>query len=313
MSALTKLREGYEPAPFFDRRGSLAYVITVGAMVFGVALFFGTGFSIDTRLIVGFQLLAATAIFAGWLARRICIERLATGLETTAVVYGQGIAFLLIIYALMAFPIPLVDQQLAAADKALGFYWPDLAAPFRRSDSLTYWGKIIYRSFVWQPALVTISLSVAGRHDRAWRFVTAATISLCLVAFIGPLFPADTPVVFFHVPDWPDLESAWKASEVIHAIREGHRHIDQSMIAGLLTFPSYHACSAILFSWAIYPLKVLRWPVLILNAAMFYLTVVIGGHYVVDLSGGALLAYISIRALRLSTIARFTQSRAEPY
>ena len=290
----------------------MAYVITVGAMICGALLFFGTGFSLDTGLIVGFQLLAALAIIAGWLARRIRSDRLATGLETTAVVYGQGIAFLLIIYALMALPIPLVDSQLAAADNAMGFYWPDLAAPFRRSDELTDWGKVIYRSFVWQPALVTISLSVAGMHDRAWRFVTAATISLGLVAFIGPLFPADTAAVYFHVPEWPNLKSVWKASEVIHAIRGGHRLIDQSMIAGLLTFPSYHACSAILFSWALYPLKVLRWPVLILNAAMFYLTIVIGGHYVVDLPGGALLALVSIQAARLPTNMPFIRKVVEP-
>jgi membrane-associated phospholipid phosphatase len=188
-----------------------------------------------------------------------------------------------------------------------------LARPFQRSDDLTNWGLKIYHSFVWQPALVTISLSVAGMQGRAWKFANAATISLCLASFIGPLFPADTAVVYYHIPDWPSLKSAWKASEVIHAIRDGHRLIDRSMIAGLLTFPSYHACCAILFSWALYPLKILRWPVLVLNTAMFYLTVVIGGHYVVDLFGGALLAFVSIRIVQFLSKEPPAPMRAEPY
>ncbi len=91
---------------------------------------------------------------------------------------------------------------------------------------------------------------------------------------------------------------------MIHAIRDGHRLIDGSKITGLLTFPSYHACSAILFAWALYPLKVVRWPVIALNAVMFCLTVVIGGHYVVDLFGGAALAALAILLARLPLNSR---------
>lgn len=291
---LQRLRQGYEPGSLFDRRSRVAYALTLFALVIGTALFFGSGFSFAPGLAVGPPVWVTLALLAGWLSRRTRHDRLATGLETTAIVYGQSLAFLLVIYALMALPIPLVDRQLAAADRTLGFYWPELAAPFRHSDRLTEWSKVIYRSFVWQPALVTVSLAIAGLHQRAWQFATAATISLCLASLIGPLFPADTAVVYFHVAPWPELKSAWRASEVIHAIRGGHRVLDQAMITGLLTMPSYHATAAALFTWALFPVRALRWPVTMLNVGMFVLTVVIGGHYVVDLFGGLTVAVVSI-------------------
>jgi membrane-associated phospholipid phosphatase len=112
------------------------------------------------------------------------------------------------------------------------------------------------------------------------------------------MFPADTPVVYFHVSPWPELENAWRPSHIIHAIREGHRQLDQSMITGLLTMPSYHAVAAALFAWALYPIKSLRWAAIALNVAMFVLTVVIGAHYVVDLFGGIAIAVASIFAAR---------------
>jgi hypothetical protein len=291
---LQRLRQGYEPGHLFDRQSLVAYVLTALALVVGSILFFGSGFSFASGIAVAPPLWVAMALVAAWLSRRARHTRLATGLETTAIVYGQGLAFLLVIYALMALPVPLVDQQLAAADRALGFYWPDLAAPFRRNYLLTEWSKAVYRSFTWQPALVTCILAASGLHTRAWQFVTAATISLCIAAFVGPMFPADTAVVYFHVAPWPELKSAWRASEVIHAIRSGHRLLDQSMITGLLTMPSYHATAAALFTWALFAVRTLRWPVTMLNGAMFVLTVVIGGHYTVDLFGGLAVAAVSI-------------------
>lgn len=295
---IQRLRRGYDPQPMFDPRSWPAYALTIAALIVGAGLFFGSGFSLAPGLAIGPPLWVASALVGAWLARRAGLQRPATGLETTAIVYAQGFAFLLIIYALMALPIPMVDQYLARSDRALGLYWPTLSQPFRDNPGLTDVGKIVYRSFTWQPAVVTVALAAAGMHDRAWRFVTVATVSLCLASLIGPMLPADTPVVFYHVPPWDNLQSAWKASRVIHEIREGHRMLDQSMLTGLLTMPSYHATSAILFAWALHPVKLLRWPILLLNAAMLVFTVVIGGHYVVDLFGGALLAVVSIKLCR---------------
>lgn len=291
---LEALKRGYEPGPLFDPASKLSYALVAVAGVVGLVMFRIEGFSIDPKLGFGPPIWVGLALVAGWLARRTNHLNIATGLETTAFIYGQGIAFMLIIYSLMAMPFPMVDPQLAAADRMLGFHWPDLAAPFRSNPDLTEWGKVIYKSFNWQPALVTVSLAVAGQHRRAWHFITAAVISLWITAVVGSIFPADTPVVYFHVARWPELVSAWQASAIIHALKNGTRFLDAKMMGGLITAPSYHAVAAALFTWALYPLKWLRWPVVLLNVLLLACAVVIGGHYVVDIFAGLALAAASI-------------------
>ena len=59
---------------------------------------------------------------------------------------------------------------------------------------------------------------------------------------------------------------------------------------GLIAFPSYHTANAILFVWALWPLRLLRPVMLALNALLIASTPLAGAHYLVDLIGGALVA-----------------------
>jgi hypothetical protein len=43
---------------------------------------------------------------------------------------------------------------------------------------------------------------------------------------------------------------------------------------GLVTFPSYHVYDAIVFAWATWQTRGLRWPVAILNVAMVLSTLI---------------------------------------
>jgi membrane-associated phospholipid phosphatase len=58
---------------------------------------------------------------------------------------------------------------------------------------------------------------------------------------------------------------------------------------GFITFPSFHTQSAILYAWALWPVKWVRWPAVLLNAAIISTTPVSGAHYAVDVIAGALL------------------------
>lgn len=292
---LRSLREGYEPAPFFDRHSGPAYVITGSAAATGAILFALRGLSFDPRLALPIAW-AGMALVSGWLARRANFPKIATALESTALVYGQAFAFMFVIYALMTFNVPLADRQLAAADHGLSFYWPDLAEPFRHSAALLGALKIVYMSFNWEPAFVTICLSAAGLSLRSWSFVAAAAGSLAVASIIGCLvLPADGAAVYYHIRPWPELAGLWSQSHVIHWLRSGRHYIDESMITGLISFPSYHGCSAVLYVWAIWPLRYLRWPVVLLNVGMTFTAIVGGEHYLIDIIGGVILGWIAVR------------------
>jgi membrane-associated phospholipid phosphatase len=76
-------------------------------------------------------------------------------------------------------------------------------------------------------------------------------------------------------------------------IRAGSgRHLTR--LAGIVAFPSFHCASAILNAWAVWPVRSLRLPFMALNLLMIAATPVIGGHYLADLIGGALVAVLTI-------------------
>jgi membrane-associated phospholipid phosphatase len=292
-----RLRDGAETQPAFDRRSRLAYGVVIAELLIGSLMFFISGFRVDPNLGVGPPLWAALALVSGWLARRVGHAQIAAGLETTGLVYAQGFISFFVIYPLMTLPLPLIDVYAASADALLGFHWPDFAELFRFHDNLTWAMKIVYRSFSWQPALVAVALCAANRIDRAWSFVTAAVIGLCITALVGTLLPALPAISHFAVKPWPLLATTRPEAPafVIHQLKSGVRFIDQPMLTGVIGFPSFHATSAVLFAWALFPMKSLRWPAIFLNLVMLVATIVIGAHYLVDLFAGCAIAILSIR------------------
>jgi hypothetical protein len=78
-------------------------------------------------------------------------------------------------------------------------------------------------------------------------------------------------------------------------VREGSlRVLDLATMTGLVTFPSFHAASAAIYLWALWPVKLLRPAAILANGLMLAATPVIGGHYFVDVLAGIAVAAVSI-------------------
>jgi membrane-associated phospholipid phosphatase len=101
-------------------------------------------------------------------------------------------------------------------------------------------------------------------------------------------------------------------AHIIRDLRAGTLDwVDPARLAGLLTFPSFHAASAVLFIWGAWPIRWLRGPMLAVNLAMLAATPIEGGHYLVDIFGGMAMAALGIASLRF-TRARTPQPAAAP-
>ena len=70
--------------------------------------------------------------------------------------------------------------------------------------------------------------------------------------------------------------------------------IDFSKSEGLVTFPSFHTVLAIITTYALRDLRILFWIILALNSLVIVSTVPEGGHYLVDVIAGILVAGVSI-------------------
>jgi membrane-associated phospholipid phosphatase len=85
----------------------------------------------------------------------------------------------------------------------------------------------------------------------------------------------------------------------ILALREGSlRHLELFELAGIVSFPSFHAASAVLYLWALWPVRGLGVASAVMNVLMIIATPVIGAHYVIDVIGGIALAMVSIWAAK---------------
>ena len=134
--------------------------------------------------------------------------------------------------------------------------------------------------------------------------MTAWAIALAFCLLVFPLCPAVGGYVHFHIPHGTMLgvqvPSAWTASVSLENLRNGsHRYLDYSSLNGLITMPSFHAAAAVLLAWGYFHLKWLRWPFFALNVGMILSAVPIGGHYVVDVFAGAMVAGLAVAFAKL--------------
>ena len=79
---------------------------------------------------------------------------------------------------------------------------------------------------------------------------------------------------------------------------ENIRHIDFAELAGIVTFPSFHAAAAVLYLWAFWPVRWFGPIAIVANCAMLLATPIGGGHYFVDVFAGIAIAASSIMAAK---------------
>ncbi len=65
-------------------------------------------------------------------------------------------------------------------------------------------------------------------------------------------------------------------------------------VSGIISFPSVHAAVAVLCSWAAWPIRWIRFPLILWNTLMMLSAITEGGHYIVDIIAGIGVAGFSI-------------------
>ena len=282
-----QIRSAWEP------RATLIYAITAIEIVAAIILSVVTGFRYSAAAFVALPLWAALLAFGGMLMRRTGHPKVGGTMELTALVYGQGFAILFLLFPLTALSGPFQDGLLASVDRYLGFDWVAFANLFRNSPTLVGAMVIIYKSFEWQPLLIIALLMRARLEDRAWVFVGAAALSSAIIALIYPFVPADGAFIHFGITpsEFPAFrgDSPWHFGPILHLIKDqGVRLVIPSLFTGMVSFPSYHAAAAVMFSWAVWPLR-WRWAFIALNVAMAISALIVGAHYLVDILAGAMI------------------------
>ena len=190
------------------------------------------------------------------------------------------------------FGFPLIDGSLAAADRLLGVTASDVV---RMTVAIPGAPRILAVVYVLSVMLVLISgfaLGMLGRAERAWELCAAFSFCILVATVVSFLFPA---VGAF---EYSGIAKAYGSqlphgSGVYHlpgfyALRGAHQLvINPFNLDGLVTFPSFHTSMALMTAAAWRDDRFLRLPMIGWNVLVILSTIPIGGHYLVDLVGGA--------------------------
>ena len=138
---------------------------------------------------------------------------------------------------------------------------------------------------------------------RLQEFTFAFAIALIVTTAISALVPAIgvfqqigvDPAAFVNIEPGAYLAQM----RDLGPVREGIlRELDLLNLAGIVTFPSFHACSAVLYVWALWSVWWMRPFALLANGAMLASTPVDGGHYFIDVFAGIAVAVLAIWVAR---------------
>ena len=197
---------------------------------------------------------------------------------------------------------PLQDHALLAIDRALGMDPEWIASYVNDHDWL---GGLLLRGYgliKWMLLLTPIVLSLT--------LIVTVAISTFIPA-IGTYYGLNIEPSQFPTVD----ASMYKAQlRDILALRDGSlRYLEMFKLAGIVSFPSFHAASAVLYLWALWPVRGVGIITTALNLLMIAATPVIGAHYMIDVIGGVALAAICIVLCKyvMKTVALSSSSTAQ--
>jgi hypothetical protein len=192
-----------------------------------------------------------------------------------------------------------IDDILVAADRALGFDWYNTMVAMSHHVMLNDIFFRIYNTVLPQIALVLIALAWSGRAEKVYRYCLALAIGALIAIAIWSLMPSLGAKSLYILP--PDVEARLTLSitteygrELVALLHKGPGYITPSDVRGLIAFPSYHGVLALLVTFYAWPVRWLRWPVLLINAVVLISTPIQGGHHLVDVLAAFPVAALSI-------------------
>lgn len=217
-------------------------------------------------------------------------------------------------YALAAVGAGYADELLAQADRRLGLDWVALYRATAASPWAQRIGQGAYGSIFWLPMITIAALVWTGRDAAMRRFVAGYAASLIATLAIFPFFPARSALVHYlgagasYAPF-----TGVRHVELFERLRAGAlARVNLDELSGMITFPSFHAASALLFIWGAWPVPGLRVVVALVSGAMLLATPIEGTHYFVDVIGGLVVAGAVVGVMELAAPLGRRRARVRP-
>jgi hypothetical protein len=206
-------------------------------------------------------------------------------------------------YVVAATDFPMQDASLLGIDRALGLDWAAYVGYVDAHPALAAVMNCGYAMIRWPIFAIPVVLAAMGRYRRIEEFTFAFGLALFVTTLISGLVPAIgvyqeiglDPATLKHIDPGAYLDQLRDLPPTRAGIL---RHLELLNLGGIVTFPSFHAASAALYTWALWPLRWSRPFVVVVNGIMLAATPLNGGHYFVDVIAGVAIAVSAIVVAR---------------
>jgi membrane-associated phospholipid phosphatase len=206
-------------------------------------------------------------------------------------------------YVATSINLPLADASLLDWDRALGLDFRSYLKLVNDHPRVVPALAFAYTSISWQIVGIVVVGPLTGQYRRTAQAICAFVLALIATTCISTIVPAIGiyGTLGLDASDFPHFEPQGYYDTLRDAplLRAGSLHaLSLFQLVGVLTFPSFHAAAALIYTWALWPVWWLRPPVLLLNIAMIAATPIGGGHYFVDVIAGIVVAIVAVFAAR---------------
>ncbi|MBS0350628.1 MAG: phosphatase PAP2 family protein [Proteobacteria bacterium] len=180
--------------------------------------------------------------------------------------------------AVLSTPFVIIDYHLVKWDHWLGF---DVTTFMAWANQFPHLMKIFwfsYGTWEYQVILTPFLLAALNKSKEVNRYFTAAAICLIICNLIYYFFPTIAPAGVMHSPYFIKAEY-----DLVARFYEVHQSLPITHWgSGMVSFPSGHVMYALLVLYTVRKIKVVFYPLLVINCFLILATMAIGAHYLVD-------------------------------
>jgi hypothetical protein len=206
-----------------------------------------------------------------------------------------------------------IDTSLNAIDQIFGYHWPSVIEWAAQHPTINSIIRFAYMSTIPQFAAMVVILGLTGRIRELHVLIVSVTITATFTICFWGLFPSLGAKSLYDLPlsmeilASPEVGTAYGDHMLLMAL-EGPGLISPKEIKGLVAFPSYHIVLAFA---AVYAARTVRWvfPVyLVLNALILPGIYMHGGHHMIDLPAGILVATAGLYLARKMVMKHYQEN-----
>lgn len=205
-----------------------------------------------------------------------------------------------------------IDLGLNAIDRMFGYHWPSVIEWASRHPVINEITRFAYLSTIPQFAAIVVILGLSGRARELHVLIASIAITATFTICFWGLFPSMGTTVLFEIPKAiemlvkPEADTAY-GLHMLYMAENGPGLISPKEMKGLVAFPSYHI---VLAFTAVYAARTIKWvfPVyVVLNLLIVPGIFIHGGHHLVDLPAGIIVAMTGLYLARKMVFKQYRQ------